>query len=454
MYLIDTLAFGAGEEDFSKITVTSVADSTRPRVLGSAGRPGWGTGVWVSGPAQSAFVGAHWTGLQVYDIQNASMPVRDTFLLDADEAVDVCIDDGKAYVANYMSGLKILDINDPRGPSTLGTYDTAGQMPSMASAVAGDSFAFVDWFWFRVVDVSDPAHPKAAGQLDPFNPPQDMVLRDSFVYCAEMNRFQIVNVARPRQPVLVGNCVLSATGRNIALRDTIAFVAMGSSGLVCVNVSDPTSPSIIGSWGGRSSGVSLVDTIAYVAGPYTGLVSLDVSDPTSPRVIDSLYLSDTLWWNDVRASGSRVYVGGERVLTVDASDPANLFVRGTVSPPYLVQRLAYSPPYLYAACLEAGVGVYESTAVGVVDRASRSLSAANLLKVEPNPVRSVVSVVGLNDKSGVSVFDAAGRDVSKRVRFTRDAGLVRLGIDRLPKGLYFVCEAGKEVRNVVKFVKQ
>jgi hypothetical protein len=117
------------------------------------------------------------------------------------------------------------------------------------------------------------------------------------------------------------------------VQDTIAYIAMGSSGFLCVNVGDPRVPSVIGNWGGRSSGVSVVDTIAYVAGPYTGLVSLDVSDPTSPRVIDSLHLSDTLWWNDVRTNGSRAYVGGERVLTVDVADPANMVVRGSTAPP-------------------------------------------------------------------------------------------------------------------------
>jgi hypothetical protein len=66
----------------------------------------------------------------------------------------------------------------------------------------------------------------------------------------------------------------------------------------------------------------------------------------------------------------------------------------------------------------------------------------------------VVLVAGVNDKGSVRIFDATGRDVSKRVRFADDAGLVCLGIDRLPRGLYFVCETDREVRYVVKFVKQ
>ena len=252
----------------------------------------------------------------------------------------------------------------------------------------------------------------------------------------------------------MGSCVLSATGRNVALRDSIAYVAMGSGGLVCVNVRDPGAPSVVGDWTGRSSGVSLSDTIAYVAGPYTGLVSLSVADPSSPYVIDSLHLSDTLWWNDVAVSGSLVYVGGERVLTVDVSDPADLRVRGSSSPPYLMQRLAYSSPYLYAACLEAGVCIYESTAVGLTDSHPEQLVQASRLRVEPNPARARVFVSGAGSASDIRVFDAIGRDVTASVLSVHGSGLICVNIDRLPEGLYFVCERDKEVKSVVKLVKQ
>jgi hypothetical protein len=440
-----------------KLHVINIANPANPRQIGFVDCPGWDYGVRVVPALNVALVADYADGLIAVDVSPPQVPAIDTLLFAADAAEDIHVDNDRAYVASRDAGLVVVDASDPAHPFVLGRCDSVGMSAEMMTATACESVAFIGWRWpqrFMSVDVHDPGRPEIAGGVQIFNPPQDMVLRDTFVYVAEQGRLQIINVARPRGLELVGSCILSAIGHNVDLRDSVAYVAMGSSGLVCIDIGNPEVPTAIGSWGGRSSGVSVTDAIAFVAGPYTGLVSLDVSDPTSPQLIDSLYLSDTLWWNDVRVSGSQAYVGGERVLTVDVADPADLAVRGSVTPPYIVERLTYSSPYLYAACLEAGVCVYESTAVGVVDRSSSSLSDAKLLKVEPNPVRGAVSVIGFNDKSRVNVFDAAGRDVSKRVRLAHGAGVVRLGIDRLPRGMYFVCETDGEIRNVVKFVKQ
>jgi hypothetical protein len=440
-----------------KLHVINVTNPASPRQIGFVDCPGWDYGV-VTVPALSyALVADYFDGLVAVAITNPALPRIERAQFAADMAQDIAMDNGKAYIADYHSGLQILDIASPSTPVFKGRYDTSGTRPSMMTAVARDSFAYVGWSRpkFVSVDVSDPAHPTYAGFcLDVANSAEDMVLRDTFVYVVEQGKLRVVNVARPREPELVGSCVLSATGRNVVPRDNVAYVAMGTNGLVCIGIGDPGAPVVIGSWGGRSSGVAIADTIAYVVGPYTGLVSLNVADPAAPYVIDSLYLSDTLWWNDVALDGALAYVGGERVLTVDVSNPANLRVRGSWTPPYLVQRLAYSPPYLYAACLEAGVCILESTAVGVDDKVTRSPSPAKLLRVEPNPAHSVVLLTGVTGTSNVSVFDVIGQDVTKRVRLADDAGPMRMGIEKLPRGLYFVFDGDEEVRNVVKFVKQ
>jgi len=435
VYLIDTLVFGSGEEDFNQMTIVSLADSTRPRLLGSAGRPGWGYGVWASGLVQSTFVGSHWTGLQVYDVRNTSLPVRDTFLLDADQALDVYIDGGRAYVADCMAGLKILDVSDPVRPTTLGSYDTAGQMPSMASAVARDSFAFVDWFWFRVVDVSDPAHPKAAGQLDPFAPPQDMVLRDSFVYCAEMNRFQIVNVARPREPVLVGSCVTQEDAEGLCLVDTLAFVA--SYPFAIVNVKNPANPVLVGTISRGAWNGSVRDTFLFLSSG--GILVYSVADPGQPRLIDSLSVGPNTYW--VEAVGSLLYTDNrDGVRVVDASDIHNMQVRGFTATPYTVKRLTYKSPYIYAACWEAGVCIFESTQVGVNERTAGFRPMQVYVSVVPSPAADCVALTlggYLGDRPTIVVRDVTGREVMRLNRGAANDRPVYLDVTSLAGGVYY-----------------
>jgi hypothetical protein len=457
--LIDTLAFGAGEEDFDQITVLSVADSTRPRLLGSAGRPGWGYGVWASGPAQSAFVGSHWTGLQIYDIRNSSLPVRDTFLLDADQALDVYIDGDRAYVADCMAGLKILDVSDPARPTTLGSYDTAGQMPSMASAVARDSFAFVDWFWFRVVDVSDPAHPKAAGQLDPFAPPEDMVLRDSFVYCAEINRFQIVNVARPREPVLVGSCVAGdLTRAGLVVRDTLAYFIGPFEGLEVFSVENPTAPYLLNTVAEiRAAGCDVIDTLLYVGDYDDSLHIWSFADPLAPYQLSSVFAVRSGY--GVAVLGRYAYVGCDsRVRVFDVLDARNPVEVGSCATPYEIRRVEAGNGYVYACCWEAGVSIFDTFQSGVESRASPSFKSSEL--VVGSPVAGDAVSLELRAKPGsavrVTIIDAVGRVLLRnRPVVVPGSGIYRhqMNVGSLPAGVYIInVRVGLETR-LTRFVK-
>lgn len=451
VYLVDTLAFCSGDADLPRFSIVSVADSNRPYALSTTDDGGWGMGIWASGLAQAAFVCYDWGGLHVYDTRNTSHPVRDTFLLDDDAAVDVCIDNGRAYVADWMSGLKILDISDPARPTTLGSYDTAGQPPDMASVVARDSFAFVDWFWFRVVDVSDPAHPTAAGQLDLFAPPEDMVIRDSFVYVAEVNRFQIVNVARPREPVLVGSCVAGdATSAGLWLADTVAYVANDVTQVV--NVADPASPQVVGQFNRGAWNVSVTDTFAFVSSG--GILVYSVAAPTQPRLIDSLSVGPSTSW--VEAVGSLLYVGSrDGVRIVDISDVHNMRVRGFTSTPYSVKRLTYTSPYLYASCWEAGVCILESTQVAV-DDAAHTGPALCRLRALPSPATgsiALTSSVPFGDEAVIIVRDVMGKEVIRLNSVATISRSVHVDVTCLPCGLYYVEVTGSGRRESVKFVK-
>jgi hypothetical protein len=451
VFLVDTLAYGAGENDFNKLTVISIADSTRPRLVGSAATRGWSYGIWASGLTQESFVGCHWEGLQIYDTRNTSSPVRDTFLLGCDQSVDIYIDDGRAYVANEMAGLKILDISDPTRPKTLGSYDTTWQRPFMSSVVARDSFAFVDWYAvpvFRVMDVSIPSQPVMLDGVDVFNPPEDMVLRDSFVYCAEMNRFQIVNVARPREPALVGSCVLGGDVWDLDVEDSMAYVT--SNVLTMVSIARPDSPRVVATWNTMVA-VDVEDTIAYTIG--SGAVwSVSVARPTQPYVLDTVGIPD--WKSDVVVGESRLFAGGQTLYVIDKRDPRNLRLAGRWTPPEEFRRLLWSPPYIYAACYEAGVCIIETLPTGIAERRSTDLGPRGVF-AHPSITRGILEVDVSRATGVVHVRDASGRRIAGPFGKGGDAHVRRLVIDLsgFPDGVYFIESATTSTALSAKVVK-
>ena len=453
VYLIDTLAYGAGETYLNKMTIVSVADSTQPRLLGSAGRPGWGCGVWASGLAQSAFVGAHFAGLQVYDTRNTSLPVRDTFVLDACMAVDISVDNGRAYVANELSGLKILDVSDPSKPTTLGSYDSSGQFPYITSVVARDSFAYIEWPRpkFQTVDVTDPANPAYAGTCELFGWPEDMVLRDSFVYVVEINRFQIVNVARPREPVLVGSCV-STDGQyfGLVLQETLAYVAGGAE-LEVISVADPANPHIVGTGAQYSMGLAIRDTFAYIPYVCDTLLVYSVADPANFRLLSAVPAG--YFPSDAALGGSRVYVSGVNGIDIYRLDnPAQPVHVGSITSPDVILGLTYSGGLLYAALMQSGVAIYETTAVGISERRQAASLVRAQVRAAPNPVCDLVRVFGVTTAARVVMFDAVGRAVSvKPVK--REGGVIELDAVGLRSGVYFVEVKERASATVLRIVK-
>ena len=452
VFLLDTLAFGAGDGDFNKLTVVSIADSTRPRLIGSDATRGWSYGIWASGLEQETFVGCHWEGLQVYDTRNTSQPVRDTFLLGSDVSVDIYIDKDTAYVANEMAGLKILDVSDPRRPTTLGSYDTTWLMPAMTSVVARDSFAFVDWVdlpHFRAMDVTIPSKPLMAGGCETFNPLADMVLRDSFVYCAEMNRLQIVNVARPREPVLVGTC--SGDGVAVVVQDSFAYTAAGA--IRITNVARPDSPFVVSTTDVFAYGIAVRDTFLYVPYGYDTLRVYSTADPHTLRLLGSAPLQAHTW--DVALAESVAVVSTFRGLEAfSLENPAQPHWRAAVTTPYGPRRVVYSAPYFYAAMWEAGVGIYGAESLGLQERAAPTPRQTEPA-VSPNPTRGKCRLsLGTAMKREVRLRDVAGRVVPTAVVRDDCGQSLSLDVSRLTSGVYFVEVKTDRRISSIKLVKQ
>ncbi len=305
IHLEGSLAFVSGYQSSGfEFTIISIADSTNPAQVGRCATPGDNDGVWRDLATDRAYVADRFRGMTVMDVSNPNSPVVDTSLFSAGSAEDVWVDGNLMYVASNGSGMHIVDVTDPTRLTGLASVDSSSRFTGCQTIVAKDSFAYMhlspSLHDVRVVDVTDPTHPIPVAGANAHNWPEDMVLRDSLMYVAEDNFLEVINVARPREPELVGSCELNGYAGDLDVVDTLAFLSHNP--LLVINVADPENPAIVGTWSGRTHGLDAEDSIVYGTGPYTGLVALSVADPTSPYVLDSLYMEN--WWNDVAVSGS------------------------------------------------------------------------------------------------------------------------------------------------------
>jgi len=446
----DSLVFCSGDADDHSLKIVSIADSTRPRLFGAIASLGWGMAVWASAATRAAFYASNFQGMEVYDVSNPASLTRDTMVCAAGPAEDVDVENNKAYVAQNETGLAILDVSDPSTPVLLGKADTVGIQPLTYTACAHDSFAFVGWTgvpYFRSFDVSDPTRPRLVGGVDVYNFPEDMALRNALVYVVEDGRLQIVDVTRPRQPVLVGSCVVYAYVSDLELRDTLAYVA--GDPFSVVNVARAAAPFVVRQWN-SASGVDIADTIAYLGTPFW-LKSVSVARPTAPYVLDSLYVNDAL--QDVVVLDTLAIGGGNQLHVFSIADPRNLRLLATATAPAYVQRLVVRPPFIWAACDEAGICVLETVATGLAE-IRRAPSLTSGVRVWPTPTSGLLRVRAERGRRQrpPRIYNATGVRTNVPVKRS-SSGCWQVDLSSLPDGVYLVSlepDAKEQIQKVIK----
>jgi hypothetical protein len=236
-----------------------------------------------------------------------------------------------AYLAAQEAGVRIIDVSDPDAMTTLGSYapGTCLNGSSMVPFFA-DDVTFVESLsalfiaagrcGVIVLDVSNPAAPVEFGRYDTpvWAEAVEVVVSGEVVigYIADHNGglvivdFSSLFDGTPSPPVLRASIGPSTAGWgngaaiDVAFLDDdtnlFAFVA-ATQGLRVVNVDNPASPQLVGSYNTSPNGnppevpqdISLSEDgdTALIAGWQAGLLAIDVSDPTQPELLNRISTS-------------------------------------------------------------------------------------------------------------------------------------------------------------------
>jgi hypothetical protein len=457
--LVDTLLFTP------EFDIVNIADSNQPRAVGHLDMPQDRHGVWASRQATRAFVAANYAGMQVVDIRDFVHPVLDTWLLPMSEAHGVSVRNGVACVIAPSTGLTLLDVSDPTAIRELANLDTTGVGPSCEAVINIDSLAYAGWWTFpgdcfRVVDISDPLRPTTVCRVSGFNDPGAMVLRDSFLYCAEDYKFEVFNVANPRQPVWMGRCnSIDMVLCGLDIEGHFAYEIAGPFGLAIINIVDPANPYVVSTTTGHSTyaaGVAVRDTFAYVPSAYETLYVHSVADPARPRVLGGAAINDGGGY-DICLRDSYAFLGGVNFHVFDISSPAQPVRTGYYESPYRARKVTCDSSYIYVACYLAGVAVYEILPVGLAEPRRGEPRPECGLDVIPNPVRShaVLRWTGSRGPESITIRDVAGRVVwALSQKPATERRQLSLDLTRFGSGVYFMeVDIGTKTTSV-KLVKQ
>ncbi|MFO7650730.1 MAG: T9SS type A sorting domain-containing protein [bacterium] len=195
-----------------------------------------------------------------------------------------------------------------------------------------DTLVLVSSYGLEVWGISDPTRPNRHSRIE-----TDLLgfdARDSLVYTVGYDSFQVISVADPANPRLVGAC--RDSGSAVSVAGNTAFVA-NVAGLFAIDVSNPAAPHRVGSWGGQILSVAARGNICCVTQTNPNQPSwlgFTILNTTNPAAITPLGSLNNVGGYDICLDGNRAMLsgyqsGGHEFRLVDIGDSTQPAVVGT-----------------------------------------------------------------------------------------------------------------------------
>lgn len=188
----------------------------------------------------------------------------------------------------YFGNGAVLDvayIGDPQVPFVTGSLP----LPDIINGLWIEGsilYVAADDAGLRVIDISSPYRPVEIGHLAlESGAAMDVEVVVDTAHVVTSHALHTVDVSTPAEPELLGRVTwVPGSGRGVAVRGAVAFVACESNGLRAIDIWNPSRPKLLSTYElpeAHAYDVAIGHGHAFVAGFWWGLRVVDVSDPFS-----------------------------------------------------------------------------------------------------------------------------------------------------------------------------
>lgn len=163
------------------------------------------------------YAAAHAAGLEIVDVGDPLQPQSLGFVTGLENAWDVALADGHAFVADGAGGLAVLDIADPALPQHLYSLPTEGG--ALDIELAGDLAVLACGSGgVEIFDVSEPGAAIWLGNYDSGGLAANLAVSGDTLYLADWDDIEIVDISEPTSPSRIGweRTIRRAMGLDVA----------------------------------------------------------------------------------------------------------------------------------------------------------------------------------------------------------------------------------------------
>ena len=260
----------------------------------------------------------HSARVKILDISNVSNPHVTGEIPSGSAPISLCIKENLMFVATSYT-LLIYDLTNPNQPNQVGSYNVR----SYGALFVDNNLAFVPsgYDGLKIIDISNLNNIHTVGN---FNTPSDYVksvyVRNSKAYLGVVSSgLEILDISNLENIQGIGFHYLPHGTNGVYSNGNLAYVTNAWNGFNIINVSNPLTPKIEGSYDGPEMyGITVRGNFAYSAGRY-GMYIFDISDPANPQQINLLHRPQ--WAKRVYLKGQFAYVANGHLHIIDISNP-------------------------------------------------------------------------------------------------------------------------------------
>lgn len=270
-----------------------------------------------------ALVGGSSTNTRVLNVSNPAAPVQVGTI--AVTVQDIAMQGNYAYLATGSTGLQVVNLTQPSGvlATTVPMFARGVTLTSNGrwAFVAGRVTVGANTFnGLNVVDLINPSTPvaRASLQLDQLGFATDVALNDAGTVAVVADYgagVHFVNVANPLAPQLLASLTTNAPATRVAVLGEYALVVKPtaySGSLQVVDMSNPSSPTVVKSVNGLFESIDVFEHYAVLASQGLGVSVLDLFDPEGDVPVTMVPSPGRVYSSHV--FGNRVYLGNEAAL--------------------------------------------------------------------------------------------------------------------------------------------
>lgn len=261
-----------------------------------------------------------------------------------------------AYLTTYSDNqfgndFNIINIANPSNPVLL----SSNPWGNIYVAVSGH-YAYVTYLSsgaIQVIDIANPSQPSPIGSCS-FGEPWTIIVSGKYAYSGDFGGgLLIFDITNPEHPKYISSCDESTgTAGGIVLSESYVFLANEENGLQIVNVANPLKPILVGAYPvpGYAYDVAVSGKYAYIADGASGLQIVDINQPSNPIFVSSYYVPKGAWC--VAVFDHYVAVGDQNntLHVVDVTNPSKPTFAGSCSMQSWVANVNVLKDYAYVAC--------------------------------------------------------------------------------------------------------